>query len=227
MAIAPNRPPFGPTSLEDAWAFCEWRATEDVLAAPGLQTVLHAAGVRVAERNVLLVGASGSGKSTLTAALWARGHLVWGDDLVRFASEDLHFGPFERSFKLDRKALSYLSLDSALGERAIPGTVLASDTLYVSPAAFRRRWEAPVGAADVVVRLDPSRRGGVARLEPTSEGAAAVEVSQALLGYARTESGRARPELAVRVLEGLRTAVAFEAWGADPAALADAVEAVA
>lgn len=76
----------------------------------------------------------------------------------------------------------------------------------------------------MVVLLDSSRHAGAARLERISEGAAAVEVAQALLGSGRTDAGRARPEVAVRVLEALQGTAAWAASGTDPVAVAEALE---
>ena len=116
----------------------EWRATEDLLAQERAPICLHAAGVRLGSASVLLVGEAGSGKSTLAAALFERGHSLWGDDLVRFAPREGVFSAFPRSLKLDNKSLSCLHLIPGLCSKATIGTFLAPDCWYVSPAAIRR-----------------------------------------------------------------------------------------
>jgi len=224
LAHSPARPPFGPTSLSDAWAFLEWRATEDLLAAPRGAIYLHGAGICMGGRGVLLIGPSGAGKSTLAAHLAARGYRVWGDDLVRFAPVPRHFSASERSWKLDDKSLSDIELLSEVCAGGAPGTFFAPPCWYVSPAAIRVDWRAEPGSAGVVVLLEASRHAGPARVERTSEGAAALEVAQALIGADRVTTPGERANLMTSVLEALEDAVAFEARGNSPRALAVALE---
>ena len=220
VARAPARAPFGPARLGDAWAFLEWRATEDLLLEPGGEVFLHAAGAQVHGRGVLLVGPSAAGKSTLAAHLLARGHPAWGDDLVLFATDKMQFASVPRSFKLDAKALSDIFLLAALCTSAAVGTFLAPECWYVSPAAVRRCWAAGPGAADLVVLLDGGR-SGPPRLDPMSPGEAAIRVVQSLLsGPTRLEG----PDLRPRVLEALGGARAVRAGGGPPGALAQALE---
>lgn len=221
-AHAPGRPVFGPAPLAEAWSFVEWRATEDLLAQERAPICLHAAGVRLGSASVLLVGASGSGKSTLAAALLERGHSLWGDDLVRFAPGESVFSAFPRSLKLDNKSLSCLHLIPGLCSKATIGTFLAPDCWYVSPAAIRRSWQAPPDRPRSVVLLESDAHRGPARVERTSEGAAAVLVSQRLLGRRGSADEQAR--LTVQVLDALSDAAAYRASGGDPAAIAVALE---
>ena len=220
LARAPSRAPFGPARLGDAWAFLEWRATEDMLARPDGGVFLHAAGVEMRGHRVLLVGASGSGKYTLTAHLLVRGHLVWGDDLVLFATEKMQFASVPRSFKLDAKALSDIFLVAALCASSVVGTFLAPECWYVSPAAVRRHWAAGPGEADLVVLLD-GERSGPPRVDPVSPGEAALRVVQSLLSGGIGDRG---PDLRPRILEALGGARAVRAGGGPPGALARVLE---
>lgn len=221
---APTRPSFGPAPLADVFAFIEWRATEDMLA-PGRGVVfLHAAGVSIEGRLALLVGNAGSGKSTIAAHLLIRGHQVLGDDLVRFAPGTLLFSAVPRSFKLGDKSLSQLPLIAYGCATARFGTFLAAGCYYVSPAAIRRRWEAPEGQPAAVIAIDQASHRGPARLEPMSEGEAAVLVTQTMLGVGQGGPTGAKGKLAVRLLESLTNVTAYRAGGADPAALALALE---
>ncbi len=221
--MAPGRVPFGPTGLEEIFAFLEWRATEDLLASSDA-VFLHAAGVRVGAVAVLLVGASGSGKSTLAAHLFMRGHRLWGDDLVRFATQTRSFSATPRSLKLDAKALESLLLISTLCSEASLGTLLALHTAYVSPAAFRRSWQAPDGPADVVVLLDRRAHNGPARIERISEGEAALVAARMLMGGGTSGNEQEHAELMARVLESMTEMRAYRAAGSPPALLADALE---
>lgn len=221
---APTRPSFGPAPLADVLAFIEWRATEDMLA-PGRGVVfLHAAGVSIGRRLALLVGNSGAGKSTIAAHLLLRGHLVLGDDLVRFAPDHLLYSAVARSFKLDGKSLSHLPLIAYRCSTGMLGTFLAAGCYYVSPAAIRRRWEAAKGQPVAVVLLDRASQREPTCLERMSEGEAAVLVTQTMLGVGVDGSTEARGKLAVRLLESLTNVTAYRAGGADPAALALALE---
>lgn len=216
VALAPTKPPFGPVPLGEAFAFLEWRATLDLLRHPSPVAFLHAAGVEFGGGVALLMGVSGSGKSTLAAHLLASGHRTWGDDLVRFASGSLSYSAVPRSFKLDDNSISNIDLIADVCRRSVPGTFLAPECWYVSPAAVRSEWEAPFGRPHAVVLLDVADHVGPARVETMSTGAAAVEVTQALIGTGARDAGR----LAVGVLESLRDVAGFRARGADPAALA-------
>ena len=204
------------------FAFLEWRATEDLLSRPDGR-YLHAAGVRIGSRSVLVVGPSGAGKSTLAAHLLVRGYLSWGDDLVRFAVPHRRFSAVPRSWKLDPNTLIAINLVSLLTAEAAQGMILAPDTVYASPAAFRRVWQAPDAPADVVVLLDRVRHHGPPHLQRTSEGAAAIETARMLIGgpEGHSEGDHTAMEGVLDALSGL---TAYRASGGPPAALAQALE---
>jgi hypothetical protein len=222
-AWGPSQGMFGPAPLAEALAFLEWRATLDLVETPAQGIAfLHAAGIQLDGKLVLLVGETGSGKSTLAAILLSRGHPVLGDDLVRFATAGGLFSAVPRSFKLDAKSLSYLPLLAQRCSGAAVGTLLAASSFYISPAAIRRRWEAPAGKPDMVVFLDQKTRAGRARLEPMSEGEAAVRVVLALTG--RPQSAGSGDGLVSELLRSLEDVAAFRAGGGDPWDLALQIE---
>ena len=225
VARSPSRPPFGPTSLEEAWAFVEWRAIEDVLNDPGPDAVfVHAAGVRVGGRLLLLVGPSGSGKTTLAAALLSRGHPVLGDDVLRFAPTTGEYSAFPRSFKLDDNTLTVLELWRGSSLDEVPGTFLALGCLYVSPVALCHAWLAEPGRPWGVVVLNPGPREGAARLESFSEGQAAVRVVQSMLGASTGPGAGARVNAGLGLVESVAQARAFRVGGLGVLATADLVE---
>lgn len=216
-ARAPGRPAFGPARLNDAWAFLEWRATDDVLPDRGHDILLHAAGVHLGGRRVLIIGASGRGKSTLAAHLLAAGHRVWGDDLVRFSPGRTSFGAVPRSFKLDAKALSDIFLLASLCALSTAGTFRGPGCWYVSPAAVRTDWAADPGPVDAVVLLERPE-GQAPDVRAMSPGEAAVHAATAVLGG--REGGR-WPALVSGILDALRGAEAVRAGGSPAAALAE------
>jgi hypothetical protein len=223
-ASSPGRPLFGPATLGEAWAFLEWRATEDVLnAATGDSVFLHAAGAALGGRMVLLVGDAGAGKSTLLAHLMLRGHGVLGDDVVRFATGDGTFSAVGRSVKLDDKALRDMPLIAALCATGTVGTLLAAGCYYVSLAAIRRAWQAAPSRPWGVVLLDAAARDGESGVRRASEGEAAVLVARRLLGGAALPAP-VREETTVRLLESLADAAAYRAAGRHPARIAEALE---
>jgi hypothetical protein len=196
-----------------------------VLNDPGDAAVfVHAAGVRVGERLLLLVGGAGSGKSTLTALLLARGHRALGDDVVRFGPATGLFEAVPRALKLDNKTLDLLDLQSKRRVLSSPGTVLASDIFYISPAAFHEDWLAARGRPWAVVVLGQAPHRGPATLVRRSEGEAAVRVLRSVLGASHGDGAAAGDGTALRLLESLETLVAFEAGGGDPSGLADLIE---
>jgi len=225
-ARAHRQPPFGPAALGDAWAFLEWRAIEDVLHEPGPDAVyVHAAGVRIGGRLVLLVGGPGSGKSTLTALLLRRGHPILGDDVLRFDAREGCFGAVPRSIKLDPLTLRELGLGGMADRGPEGGTFLAAGAAYTSPAVFLAGWEAGRGPAWGVVLLGGPPHTGPALLARRGEGGAAVRLLQGVLGNPRAgaASGPGRADARLRLLESLEGARAWEAGGADPARLADLI----
>lgn len=228
VATSPSRPPFGPASFGDAWAFIEWRAIEDILNDPGPETVfVHAGGVRIGGRLVLLVGASGSGKSTLTALFLERGHLALGDDVLRFAPPEGVFSAVPRSLKLDANAFHLLTLQTRTKALSSIGMLLAAGSHYVSPAAICPAWESQPGRPWAVVVLESAPHRGPAALERYSEGEAAVRLVQNMLGAEFGSGAEARMEASLKLLESLGEAAAFHARGARPSALADLIEEVA
>jgi len=228
VATSPSRPPFGPASFGDAWAFVEWRAIEDVLNDPGPHAVfVHAGGVRIGGRLVLLVGPSGSGKSTLTALLLARGHPALGDDVLRFAPSEGVFSAVPRSLKLDANAFHLLTLETRTKALSSIGTLLAAGSHYVSPAALCPAWESKPGRPWAVVVLESAPHRGSAALERYSEGEAAVRLVQSMLGAEFGPGAEARMEASLKLLESLGEAAAFRARGTRPSALADLIEEVA
>ena len=225
VATSPSRPPFGPASLGDALAFLEWRATEDLLNGEAEGAVfLHAAGAELGARLVLIVGDSGAGKSTLVAQLMVRGHRLLGDDVVRFATTERVFSAVGRSVKLDPNTLSRMPLIAGKCAMGVIGTLLAAGCYYVSPAAIRRSWQASPGRPGAVLLLDAGRRGGPGRVERTSEGEAAVYVTQKVLGGAPAFGAATRKDATVQILDGLVDVAAYRASGDDPAAVAEALE---
>ncbi len=225
VATSPSRAPFGPAALGDAWAFLEWRATEDLLNGVASDAVfLHAAGAQVGERLVLIVGDSGAGKSTLVAHLMLRGHLMLGDDVVRFATTDRLFSAVGRSVKLDPNSLPSMPLIAGKCAVGAIGTLLAAGCYYVSPAAIRRSWQAAPARPWAVVLLDAGSRCGPGGIEPTSEGEAAVYVTQKVLGGAAANSAAGRKDVTMGLLDGLADVAAYRAVGGDPAAVAAALE---
>ena len=223
--MSPARPPFGPATLGDAWAFLEWRAIEDVLNDPGPDTLfIHAAGVRVAGRLLLLVGPSGSGKSTLTALLMVRGNRMLGDDVLRFSPQSAFFESVPRSLKLDDKTLPLMHLRYSRSQFANPGIVLAPGITYVSPVALCTEWESEPGQPWAVVVLEGAPHDGPAGLERRGEGAAAVRLIQSVLGAGHAAADGSLEGARLRLLESLGDAVAYQARGGDPAGLADLIE---
>lgn len=223
VAVTPARALYGPAPLADAWAFVEWRATEDLLhgATAGI-AFLHAGGAVIGDRLLLIVGDSGAGKSTLLAHLLLRGHRAIGDDVVRFATADGTFSAVGRSLKLDDKALARMPLLAARCAHAAIGTLLAPGCCYMSPAAIRRDWEAAPTRPWAVVTLDGSTHAGPGLVRRSSEGEAAVGVTQRILGLA---TGREeRDDVAGALLESLSDAAAYRAEGAEPWAVAAALE---
>lgn len=220
--IAPAQPLYGPAGLGEVFAFLEWRATADLLdGPPDAPALLHAAGVELAGGMVLLLGAPGSGKSTIAAHLFAIGHRLWGDDLVRFASTRGEFSAVPRSLKLDSKSLQEIELFRRICEQEAPGTLLASDSWYVSPAAVRIAWEAPPARPRAIVLLDAAEHTGPVRLVAMSAAEAAVHATRALLGRAEAASDSKH---ALRVLESLADVKAWRGGGAGAARLARAIE---
>lgn len=223
VGLAPARAPYGPATLEAVFAFLEWRATEDILASRDA-VFLHAAGVRLGNVSVLIVGRSGSGKSTLAAHLFVRGYRIWGDDLVRFATDQAQFSAAPRSLKLDAKSLGTLNLLSSLCSEAARGTLFAPEVAYVSPAAFRRHWRAPDGPAEVVILLDADRHTGSAHLQRISEGEAALVAARMLMGGGATGTHTEQADLMARVVEAMSDMRGYRAGGTPAAAVADLVE---
>ncbi len=224
VATSPSRAPFGPAALGDALAFLEWRATEDLLNGDaGNAVFLHAAGAELGAHLVLIVGDSGAGKSTLVAHLMVRGHRLLGDDVVRFATADRTFSAVGRSVKLDPNTLARLPLIAGKCAMGVVGTLLAAGSYYVSPAAIRRSWQAAPGKPSAVLLLDAGRRRGPGRVERSSEGEAAVYVTQKVLGGA-PGGAATRKDATVQILDGLVDVAAYRAAGDDPAAVAEALE---
>ena len=176
------------------------------------------------KQSVLLVGQSGSGKSTLAAHLFVRGHDMWGDDLVHFATQERVFSAAPRSMKLDGKALETLSLLSLLCSEATQGTLFAPHVAYISPAAFRRRWRAPDAPADVVVLLDSTRHTGPAHLQRMSDGEAAISAARMLMGGGATGTHTEQADLMAGVVEAMSDMRGYTAGGTPASAVADLLE---
>lgn len=224
VASSPHRPPFGPAPLAECWSFLEWRAIEDVLNDPGPEAVfVHAAGVRIGDRLVLLVGPSGTGKSTLTALLLDGGCAALGDDVLRFAPHLVGYHSVPRSLKLDRNTLALLSLATRQKVRESLGTFLAHSLTYVSPLALNAEWESAPGLPWGVVVLGEGPRRGPARLERYSEGQAAVRLVQSLLGARYGMGPETMATAGLRLLESVANAQAFRAEGAGAAELAELI----
>jgi len=226
VAASPRRPLLTGATLTDAWAYLEWRATEDLLTgAGGGDVFLHAAGAELGTRLVLIVGDSGAGKSTLVAHLMLRGHRMLGDDLVRFAPENRTFSAVGRSVKLDPITLTHMPLIASTCAAAAIGTLLASGCYYVSPAAIRHDWQAQPQKPWAVLLLEAEARDRPAGITRSSDGEAGVYVTEKVLGREPgVEVEAVRTEVVTRLLESLAEVAAYRAGGRDPAAIAEALE---
>ncbi|MGD0484354.1 MAG: hypothetical protein ABSB58_06840 [Gemmatimonadales bacterium] len=180
--------------------------------------------MRVAGRLFLFVGPSGSGKSTLTALLLARGNRMLGDDVLRFSPQSASFESVPRSLKLDAKTLPLIHLQYYEWQFAERGIFLAAGTTYVSPVALCTEWESEPGRPWAVVVLDGAPHEGPSGLERRGEGEAAVRLIRSVLGAAHEAVGGSLEGARLRLLESFGDAVAYQARGGDPAALADLIE---
>ena len=129
-----------------------------------------------------------------------------------------------RSLKLDANALKSLDLISCLCSEAAQGTLFAPPVAYVSPAAFRRGWQAPEGQADVIVLLDGATHGGPMRLERVSEASAALAAARMLIGGGAMGTQQEQAGVMAAVVEAMSDARAYRAAGSPPDALASALE---
>jgi len=106
---------------------------------------LHAAGVVIEGRGMLLVGSGGAGKSTLAVGCAQSGDPVLGDDLVPIRLEDARAIAFPRLLKLEEPAASLLGLPGPRGPFA-PDAPWAA---FLHPEELGSRWaegEVPIAA---------------------------------------------------------------------------------
>lgn len=134
----------------------ELTLAEELVRRSGLRG-MHAGGVVLGDRAVLLPGEGGRGKSSLTAALALRGLPVLGDDVV-LLDEAGWAHPFRRLLKLEEPARSILSLPPS----PAPLAEAWSDASFYRPRDLGSRWAdpAPVGAVVIPERIE----GTAARL---------------------------------------------------------------
>ena len=162
-------------------------------AAPAV--ALHGAGVAVEGGALLLTGPGGRGKSSLTAGLAARGHAVYGDDVILVDPDSAEIHPFKRLLKVSEGARVSLGLPAP----PEPLADLWEDAFY-HPLDLGSAWAEPHGVLAAVL---PERRDeGAAQLLPVSGGEAVRELLSQLLF--RAEPGAREFELAARVLDGAR-----------------------
>lgn len=126
--------------------------------------VLHAAGVRVADKAIVMPASGGTGKTTLTAALLAAGFGYLSDDLVPLISDKLHALPVPLPLRIKAGSVSLLtSYYPELGKLPLHG-----------PASYGVRLLRPQGYTlehqqrncRVAALVFPEREAGETILEP-------------------------------------------------------------
>jgi hypothetical protein len=161
----------------------------EILRARGRYPV-HAAGVALDGRAVLLAGASGVGKSTLALACARSGWTFLGDDVVLLHEDDpgghaVHAFPDEIDLT-DESLRFFPELDAMRAS----GGQRAWEKRHLRPVDID--WLRIVPRARPVALVFPARAPGVARLSPMSPDEALIEL---LPNVVRTDAGIAQRHL--------------------------------
>lgn len=87
----------------------EWLFTNAVLSHLSFFLQLHAGGVVVNNRAMLIVADHGTGKTTLVSSLLLKGYKCLSDDIILVDPDSGHFHSFLRAFKISSRLTGYIA----------------------------------------------------------------------------------------------------------------------
>ena len=143
---------------------------------------LHAAGIRVGKKALLISGEGRMGKSSISLTAWLRGYEILGDDWLLFSNDYLGMFPIPKPLKPRMTAEQFATLKrSPQAENAVFGRLLEETRALIGrQEGFCNDWDKPVPVGAMIF-LDRSDREAP-KLEriPVSE-ALSLFLSQTIL----------------------------------------------
>jgi hypothetical protein len=190
-----NRPVFRSQSAEDAYSELEWTITNAALDQLDQYLQLHAGGIVINNRALLIVAGHGLGKTSLVTAMMLAGGRPLSDDIILIDPGSQQLRPFPRAFKMSAfhtRALPELS------ERFESVDFSRVDCIRVNPESIFGGRFAGEANCELIVFLQDRKRDAP-QLLPIGQADAFAHLLQATLNFKR--HGQAGVETLSKMVE--------------------------
>jgi hypothetical protein len=129
----------------------------------GVSRRMHAAGIRVGEKLLLVSGEGHMGKSSISLVAWCRGFEVLGDDWLLFNNDFTGMSPIPKPLKARMTAEQFAALNAGVGKgAAMFGNLLGETRALIGRGeGFYNQWDKPLPVGALVFLERPDDRGPI------------------------------------------------------------------
>lgn len=129
----------------------------------GVSRRMHAAGIRVGGKLLLVSGEGRMGKSSISLAAWRRGFDVLGDDWLLFSDDFTGMSPIPKPLKARMTGAQFAALTASAAEMTMTfGSLLGETRALIGRGdGFYNQWDAPLLVGALVFLDRPDDRGPV------------------------------------------------------------------
>lgn len=135
----------------------------NLMEKAGVTRRMHAAGIRVGNKLLLISGEGHMGKSLISLAAWRRGYELLGDDWLLFSDDYCGMAPIPKPLKARMTAVQFseLSVGAEKGSATF-GTLLGETRALIGRGkGFYNQWDEPLPVGALVFLERPDDRGPV------------------------------------------------------------------
>lgn len=124
----------------------------NLMEKAGVTRRMHAAGIRVGDRVVLISGEGHMGKSSISLMAWRRGYQILGDDWLLFSDDFTGMAPIPKPLKARMTAAQFTEFKATTDAgQAVFGNVISETRVLIArDAGFYNDWDRPLPVGALV-----------------------------------------------------------------------------